>query len=230
MNFEKPALTYNRPETGEQLDDDIEDVDYSPEDLQHLDQATDAAAEIIRWSLTSEASNNKTIETSEGIRGYVSNTFAGGSVDGLFDGSKLDQVGINLENGEESKHLSIQGLEDGEESRVFIDGELVNAVEIPAVQRVVDAIRQEMSAVEQVAEKMADEEPDSEYKETIDEESDTEIKESIDEDLGVFGEPKDDEASVEPKEGSFFETVDDKDLLKTEATEDDEQKALNRLI
>ena len=159
MNFEKPAF-YNQPGSEEQINDNQKEVDYSPEDLQYLDQASEAAAEIIRWSLESKNVNRKIVKTNEGIRGYVSNTFEGGSVEGLFDGAKLSQVGIKLENGSETKQLSIQGLENGEEPTVFLDGQLVDSRDIPAVQRVVESIRQEISVAEATMEKVVDESQD----------------------------------------------------------------------
>lgn len=148
-----PQETEDQPEAQEQ-----DAPEYSPDDLDGIDSAAAAASEVIVQAIDSNRTNREVVETSEGLRGYVHDTFSGGTLEGLFEGSTLRRVNLLLSDGEGQRELSIVDPESAH-PQLLLDGQHVNPEDVPSAMAVIDAVRDERSAQQEqpvVSEEAAD--------------------------------------------------------------------------
>lgn len=134
-----PSQTLENPDTN--------DPDYAPEKLEGINEAAASAVYVLSDAIKGNR-HHGIAETSKGLRGIVEGSIPGGKVEGLFDGSTLEDINITL-HGEDGEHVvRIEKPESGR-PMIYLDDIPATAEDMPSVVGVIEQIKAEREAENQ---------------------------------------------------------------------------------
>lgn len=131
----------------EQEQQDVEQPEYSPEDLEYIDAAAVAAGNLIVDAIADNKTTQRIVETDEGLRGFVERSFSGGRVTGAFAGDELRNIELTLDNTESGdQHIVSIVHPESAYPQILLDGQPAHPSDIPSVQALLDTIQAERAA------------------------------------------------------------------------------------
>lgn len=127
----------------------IERPEYAPEKLEGVDQAAAGAVSVLEEAINGER-HIAVSETERGLRGVVEASVPGGRVRGLFANQQLDQIEIALQSEDGNEHVVRIDKPESGSPMLYLDGVPANAEDMPSVAAVIDQIKAEREALQQV--------------------------------------------------------------------------------
>lgn len=123
---------------------EAEKPEYSPEDLENMAAASHAAEDILVSAIKDNRVNQRVTETDKGLRGIVEGRFSDGIVTGLFAGSELSEVHIEVDTSESGEtHMIRIEHPESPPQQIFLDDQPANPQDLPGVYQFLEAIRAE---------------------------------------------------------------------------------------
>lgn len=119
--------------------------EYDTSSLEGIDEASQAAVDMIQDSLEGGHGTHEVVNTDEGLRGILTEKFPYGSIEAMFDNATLSKVNMNINLGDEEHVVSIVDPE-GSDTEILLDQVPIDASEIPSVQKIIESIRTEREA------------------------------------------------------------------------------------
>lgn len=150
-----PANQESFPSQNTEADD--QNQEYSPDKLEGVDEAAASATSVLESSIEGKRHIGVS-DTERGLRGIVEAPTPGGSVTGLFDGNKLDQIKITLHSEDGTEHIVEIDKPESETPRINLDNTPATAVDMPSVVAVINQIKADRKAMQENDE----EQPESE--------------------------------------------------------------------
>lgn len=138
------------PTTSNVEDPEHNEDEVTPEQLEHLQEAADGASIVLQTAMLNGEPREGTVETAEGLRGFIESTIPGGRVEGLYSGTgkdaELKEINLFLEGGNGTYDTVSVELKEGGQVEFYANGERVQPEQVPAVVAMVEQIQQEQAA------------------------------------------------------------------------------------
>lgn len=125
-----------------------EELDTPEKDSGNIEGEEQLAAgiqSVLEHAVENGEPSSKTIETNEGVMGYVGASIPGGRLEAMFrgEGTDADLRALDITLDGDPEHSIGVVFSEGGEAEVYVDGKRVKPEEVPAIQKVIEQITRE---------------------------------------------------------------------------------------